>query len=72
MGWGTLGLVWDRSRDPQEGLGYVGGLSVRSGTGKGTLEEVRDWLQKSGTGRGTLGEVWDGLGDPWGGPGRVK
>ena len=29
-------------------------------------------MGRSGTGRGTLAEVWDGLGDHWGGPGRVE
>ena len=67
MGRGTLGEVRDGSRDPREGPGRVERPSEWSGTGQGTLREVRD-------GSGTLGEVWDrlvtlgkfgdGLGDP--------
>ena len=30
--------------DPRGGLGRVGGISMRSGTGRGTLPEVRDGL----------------------------
>ena len=53
MSWGTLGEVrngsgihgevLDGSGDHWGGPGWVGGKSGRSGTGLGTLEEVRDW-----------------------------
>ena len=42
--------VWDGLRDSQGDPGQVRGISVRSGTGRGTLVEVRD-------GSGDLGEV---------------
>ena len=59
---------------------------VGSGTGQGTIGEVRDGSvdpsegpgrvkgpsRRSWTGRRTLEKVWNGLGDPRGGPGRVK
>ena len=45
MGCGTLGEVRDGSGDPQGGLGWVGGPSVGSGTGRETLGEVRDGLR---------------------------
>ena len=51
MGRGTLGEVWtgrrtlvevwEGQRDPWGGWGWVGGLSGRSGTGRGTREEVK-------------------------------
>ena len=54
----------------------------RSGTGRGTLGEVRDGSGvtreglgrvlgpsvRSETGRATIGKVRDGPGEPWGGP----
>ena len=46
----------------QDGLGLVGGLSVKSRTFAGTRGEDR----------GTLSEVRDGSRDPWEGSGRVK
>ena len=49
---GYLDEVWDGSGDTPGGLGRVGGISVRTGTGRGTLSEVRD-------GSGYLGEVRD-------------
>ena len=78
MGPGTLQEVqdrsWNRSVGPFGGEGLVRGPSRRSGTGRGTLSEVRDgsrdhlegpgrivepsWM--SGTGWGTLQEVWNG------------
>ena len=65
MGRGTLGEIWDGlgslgklrngSRDPQGGLGLVGGPSGRSGTCRGTLKEVWD---VSGNPRGGPGQIW--------------
>ena len=64
MGQGTLAEVRDWVEDPQGGPRRVWGPSGRSGTGRGTLEEVWD-------GSGILGEVLDGLRDSRGGLGRV-
>ena len=75
-GWGTLPKVrdgsstlWevrDGSRDPRGSSGRVGGPSVRYGTGRGTLGDVRDGRpsRRSGMGRGTVGEVRDRSEDP--------
>ena len=52
--------VWDRSGYPTVGTGLVEGTSHKSGTGRGTLPEVRDRSGdplRFGTGRGTLQEV---------------
>ena len=92
MGRGTLGEVLDGLGDPRGGSGQVVGPSVRlqrvggpsgkSGTGRGTLREIRNGsgdslvgLVRVGgpsgrfeMGRGTLGEVLDRSGDPRGGP----
>ena len=57
MGWRTLGAVRNGSRDPMEGLGWVGGNSGMFQTSRGPLE-------RSGTGWGTLGLVRDGSRDP--------
>ena len=56
----TLGKVRKWSGDPLGGPGGVRGPSGRYKKGRGTLEEVRDWMGRSGTGQGTLGEVRDG------------
>ena len=50
---GTLGEVWDESRDSRGGPGRVGGPSGRSRTGRATFG-------RSERCQGTLGEVWDG------------
>ena len=42
----TIREVQDGSRDPRKGPGQVGGPFTRSGTGRGTLEKVRDGLGK--------------------------
>ena len=42
MGRGTLGEVWDGSKEPPGGSGRVEGTSRRSGTGRETIEEVRE------------------------------
>ena len=55
-GRGTLSEVRDGSGDHWGGSGWVGGPSLRFGTGLGTLGESR-------TGRETLPEVRDRLGD---------
>ena len=64
MGRGTLREVWDGSEEPRGGPGRFVGPSDRSGTGRGTLVEVRDGSgvpkrfgapsERSGMGRGTL------------------
>ena len=64
MGQGTIGEVRNGSGDPRRRLGWVGGPSGKSGTGRGTLVEVRD-------GWGNLGEDLDGWLDNQGGSGRV-
>ena len=56
----TLGEVRDGLGYHRGGAGWVGGVSVKSGTGRGNLVEVRD-------GSGTLGVVRDGSEDPRGG-----
>ena len=56
-GRGTLLEVWDGKGDTRGGPGQVGGPSGRSGMGRGTHGEVRDWLEDPR-------EVWDGSGDP--------
>ena len=70
----TLLEVLDMSRDPQGGLGRVGGLWRRSGTVSWTLGEVRDgsgdlqgslgWFvglfRRTRMDWGTHGKVWDG------------
>ena len=43
MGWGTLKVIWDGTRDPPKGLKRVGGSSRRSRTGRWTLPEV--WVR---------------------------
>ena len=50
MGRVTLGEVWNGSDDPWEGSGRVGGHSRRSGTGRGTLGDLRDRSGRSETG----------------------
>ena len=45
MGWGTLGVVRDRSTEPTKGSGQIGRPSGRSGTGRVTLLEVLDELE---------------------------
>ena len=96
MGRVNLGEVHYWSGDPQKSPGWVrvswggplrvGGPSVRSETGRGTLGEVcygsRGPLGglgrvggpsgRSGTGQGTLREVRDGSEDLLGGPGWVR
>ena len=57
-GQGTRGEVRDGSGDSRRCPGQVGGPSLRSGTGWGTLGEVRDRL------RHPFGEVRDGSRDP--------
>ena len=67
-------VVRDGSRDPRGGLGRVEGPSERSGTGRGTQEEVRDgWRTwgRSAMGCGTLGVVRDRSRDPRGIPGLI-
>ena len=54
----------DVSGDLRAGLGRVERPSLRSGTSRGKLQEVRDSLQ-------TLGQVRDGSRDPPGGLGQV-
>ena len=54
----------DRSGEPQGGLGWVGDLSGRVGTGQSTFGKV-------GTGRETHKKFWDRSRDPRGGPGRM-
>ena len=49
---GTLGDFWNGLGDARGGPRRVGGLSVKFGTGRGTIGEVR-------TGRETLREVRD-------------
>ena len=63
MGQETLGEVRDVSWDPRGDPGLVGRPMFRSGTGQGSLVEVRD---RSG---GSL-EVWDGSVDTRGFLGR--
>ena len=60
----TFEEVWDWSGDPRVGLGLVERPSRISGTGRGTVGEVRD-------GSGTLVEVRDKSGGPPEGSGRV-
>ena len=72
----TLREVWNASGPPPGGSGRVKGKPTRrSGTGRRTLPEgpglVGVTSGTSGTGWETLGEIRDGLGDPWGGLGRV-
>ena len=55
----------DGSGDLWAGLGRVEGPSLRSGTSRGKLQEVRDSLQ-------ILRQVRDGSRDPPGGLGRVE
>ena len=55
----TLGEVRDGSGDFWGGLSRVGGPTLWSWKGRGSLREVRD-------GSGTLGVVRDGSGDPRG------
>ena len=68
---GCSGRVWtipaarDGSGDPQGGPGRVGGISMRSGTGWGTLSEARDRS-------GNFVEVCNGPRDSRGGPVRVE
>ena len=71
MGHWTLREVRDGSRDSWGGPRRVGGPSWRYRTGRETLAEVRDGLERCETGRGNLGEVWDGSRVLREGPGRV-
>ena len=57
MGQRTLEQVWDRSRDPQVGLGRVGDP-------RGGPERVGIPSGWSGTGRGTFEQARAGSGDP--------
>ena len=64
MGRGKHSNVLDGSWDTLGGPGRVGGPIGRSGTGRGTLGEVRN-------GSGMHLELQDESGEPRGGPGRV-
>ena len=64
MSQGTHGVVRDGSSDSRGGTERVEGPSERSGTGRGTLGEVRDGREtrgRSAMGCGILVEVQDGL-----------
>ena len=59
-GWESLEKVQEESGEPRGGQKRVGGVSGRSGTGRWSLEVVRDRSEaseRSGMGRGSQGEV---------------
>ena len=65
------GTLQDGSEYSRVIPGRVGGPLGRSGTGRGTLEQVRARSRDLGEVRGTIGKVRDGSEDLRGGPGRV-
>ena len=56
-------MVRDGLGDPPCCPERIGGPSGRTGTGRGTLEEVRGTHGEIQDGRGTLGKVWGILGE---------